>query len=174
MRLHIFIEELLYCTSFGAHHIQTQMAHHSGHEIRSPVRGAHCTGEQVTSNQLLNVPQKGERMFSQGINAHCSNSKPSTGLRQPNGTTKIMVCAINQVPLYNPVIYIHSLSRYILHQVLNYFKLLLRPISQLQKHYSEFTADIFLVALHLQTVGLEKLWYTQKVRRYWLGFENKS
>lgn len=111
-------------------------------------------------------------MFSQGIIAHSCN-KPSTGLRQWNATTKIMACAINQVPLYNPVIYIHSLSRYILHQVLNYSKLLLRPISLLQKHYSEFTADIFLVALHLQRLGLEKLWYTQKVGCYWLGFENE-
>lgn len=64
-------------------------------------------------------------MFLEGIIAHSCN-KPSTGLRQWNATTKIMACAINQVPLCNPVIYIHSLSRYILHQVLNYCKTIVK------------------------------------------------
>lgn len=64
-------------------------------------------------------------MFSQGIIAPSCN-KPSTGLTQGNATTKIMACAINQVPLCNPVIYIHSLSRYILHQVLNYCKTIVK------------------------------------------------
>lgn len=102
-------------------------------------------------------------MFLQGIIAHSCN-KPSTGLRQWNATTKIMACAINQVPLCNPVIYIHSLSRYILHQVLNYCKTIVKANFLVAKALLRIYCWFFFW-LHYTSKGWD--WRSCGIHRKW-------